>query len=339
LRKYNEMDPALTGVTRELETLAEADVRYLILHKEIATKEQLAAWRAWLAYEPMYEDAQLVVYRTAPELGSDFVLSQMFADGIGWLHADVQPETVSQTGMITVNVAWATQQSPSMDYQVCLELVDDGGQLAHQSCMPVSGEWPTSQLNAGEIVRASYTVWIEPFLPGGAYRLMVHLAEPGSERPIGETALAGDIVVQPLPRVFTPPAGIAEVGAEWQVPIRLLGYELDLTPTELGVTLHWQADERPGKSYKVFVHMVDPTTGMIAVQQDAVPRQWTYHTSFWERGEVVADPYRLSLEGVPPGRYRLLVGLYEETGARLPVISADGRPYPDDAVPLTEVVH
>jgi hypothetical protein len=76
-------------------------------------------------------------------------------------------------------------------------------------------------------------------------------------------------------------------------------------------------------SYKVFVHLVDPTTGDIVVQDDAVPRRWTYPTTWWERGEVVGDTISLPLHEVPLGQYHLVLGLYDKkTGQRLPVYSA-----------------
>jgi hypothetical protein len=61
-------------------------------------------------------------------------------------------------------------------------------------------------------------------------------------------------------------------------------------------------------------------------QTDVVPRQWTYPTSQWREGEIVPDEIVLSLEGVPPGVYRLWVGVYQpDTGERLSIedISAD----------------
>jgi hypothetical protein len=122
--------------------------------------------------------------------------------------------------------------------------------------------------------------------------------------------------------------------------ILLQGYELQHSTKSLKLTLNWQAQRRMDISYKVFVHLVDAATGEIVVQDDAVPRRWAYPTTRWERGEVVEDTIPLSLNGVPPGRYRLVVGLYDQsTAERLPAYSADGERYPDDAVFLTTVLH
>jgi hypothetical protein len=67
--------------------------------------------------------------------------------------------------------------------------------------------------------------------------------------------------------------------------ILLHGYDLQSSVESLELTLYWQAEQRMDVSYKVFVHLIDPTTGAIVAQDDAVPRRWTYPTTWWERGE------------------------------------------------------
>ncbi|HUV89501.1 MAG TPA: hypothetical protein VMY80_07590, partial [Anaerolineae bacterium] len=72
--------------------------------------------------------------------------------------------------------------------------------------------------------------------------------------------------------------------------------------------------------YKVFIHLYDVESGALVVQQDTVPRQWTYPTTWWEEGEIVSDEIVLPLEGISAGRYRIAVGVYEpDTLKRLPV--------------------
>jgi hypothetical protein len=137
------------------------------------------------------------------------------------------------------------------------------------------------------------------------------------------------------PRIFTAPRPAYPLRARWGEVILLHGYDLQLGIESLELTLYWQAEQRMDISYKVFVHLVDPTSGDIVAQDDAVPRRWTYPTTWWERGEVVEDTISLPLHGVPPGQYQLVLGLYDEkTGKRLSVYSASGERYSDDAVLL-----
>ncbi len=67
-----------------------------------------------------------------------------------------------------------------------------------------------------------------------------------------------------------------------------------------------------------------------------MPRGGTYPTSRWRPGEVVTDPYEITLPAdLPPGEYPIEVGLYiAETGQRLAV---DGAVPPTDAVRLTQL--
>ena len=84
------------------------------------------------------------------------------------------------------------------------------------------------------------------------------------------------------------------------------------------MTLYWGTDRRLDRSYKVFVHAVDSATGEMVSQYDAAPRNWAYPTTWWEAGEVVADPIELALPGASGRNIQLQVGLYDEqTGERL----------------------
>jgi hypothetical protein len=120
---------------------------------------------------------------------------------------------------------------------------------------------------------------------------------------------------------------------------RLLGYDLAQAGDALELTLHWQALRHPVTYYKIFVHLFDPQTQAVVAQDDAVPRRWTYPTTWWEAGEVVSDEIPLSLEEVPPGQYRLAVGVYDpEDGERLVVVDAAGEELPEGRLVLPEEV-
>jgi hypothetical protein len=78
------------------------------------------------------------------------------------------------------------------------------------------------------------------------------------------------------------------------------------------------------EDYTVFVHLLD-SEGTIVAQEDREPLGGDYPTSHWSPGEVVQDPIQIPLEGdLQPGRYRLLVGMYDlETDTRLMVSERD----------------
>jgi len=338
LRQDNAMDPALVDVTHQLRPLAEADVRYIILHKGFASPGQLAAWQDWLTFEPHFEYADLIVYRTGPRLGQDFALAHEMTGEVGLIQAAFSPEVTTGTGSIEVDARWGSSAAPGQDYDACLKLVNAHGQIAQSVCEPLCPTWPTSRWEADEVVRGSYALPVDPFLEAGVYTLTLTLADGATGADVGRSAVLGVLEMKALPRVFAEPSPAHPLHARWDDLILLHGYDLQASAESLELTLYWQAEQRMGVSYKVFVHLVDPTTGIVVAQDDAVPRRWTYPTTRWERDEVVEDTVVLSLDGVSPGRYRLIVGLYDpETGERLSAYSVGGERYPGDAVPLTTV--
>ena len=119
-----------------------------------------------------------------------------------------------------------------------------------------------------------------------------------------------------------------ETRATFGDQIELLGYDLapsKIRPGEtLEITLYWHGLVEPQQSYKVFVHLLD-SDGTLHTQADGVPVSWALPTTCWVRGEVIADPYVLTLPlDAPPGDYTLAVGFYlEATGERLPVGERD----------------
>ncbi len=87
----------------------------------------------------------------------------------------------------------------------------------------------------------------------------------------------------------------------------------------LQIVLNWQATESIGERYKVFLHVMDES-GAVVAQRDSEPMANTRPTSGWEIGESIRDPHGVLLPlDLPPGAYRVLVGLYplNDPGNRL----------------------
>jgi hypothetical protein len=91
-------------------------------------------------------------------------------------------------------------------------------------------------------------------------------------------------------------------------------------------------------SYISFFHLVDEESGSLVSQADVIPRGWSYPTSWWMTGEVVEDTVQIPTEDVPPGRYELYLGWYDEkTGMRLPIGSEQEVPLTDGSTLLTVI--
>jgi len=67
----------------------------------------------------------------------------------------------------------------------------------------------------------------------------------------------------------------------------------------------------PSADYQVFVHLLGAGPEPVA-QGDGPPLVGDYPTTMWAPGEVIADPHPVAIPAdLPPGRYRLLVGMYD----------------------------
>lgn len=137
----------------------------------------------------------------------------------------------------------------------------------------------------------------------------------------------------PLPDAPTSP-GAARLGDA----ITLAGYALPAERFAPGdvipLTLFWDVASAPAGRYTVFVHLMGDAEGLVA-QTDAEPQGGFYPTHLWAEGERVIDRYGVLLpDDLAPGRYTLLVGMYDAaSGARLPIPA----PAVEDALPLVEI--
>jgi hypothetical protein len=144
---------------------------------------------------------------------------------------------------------------------------------------------------------------------------------------VGDTATSALLNAGVLGPVAIHPFNPAyETNAVWEDKITLRGYDLAQTDNALQLTLYWQGERPLNDSYKVFVHVINPETGDIAAQSDAIPRNWTYPTTAWEPGEIVRDVVEIPLDGVADGRYQIWIGLtHELSGDRLTVSDNAGQ--------------
>jgi hypothetical protein len=178
-----------------------------------------------------------------------------------------------------------------------------------------------------------YEAQVETDLPPGAYRLI-------SEDPRGAAVcgwLARPTAVCDLGPVVISGAPLPAGAANFDDKVALLAVDLPDKLLEPGgllpVTLQWQGLADMDEDYTVFLQVLDSQDRLVG-QVDAWPRQGTFPTSEWAPGEQVQDAYEIRLDAdLPPGEYRLQVGLYLlATLRRLPVLDESGLPVDDKVV-------
>ncbi|NTU80726.1 MAG: hypothetical protein HGA45_15345 [Chloroflexales bacterium] len=122
--------------------------------------------------------------------------------------------------------------------------------------------------------------------------------------------------------------------ASWERGVVLRGWRLDgpaRPAADLALTLTWNSLEPVPRPWTVFIHLVDSDETIVA-QSNSQPRGGALPFTLWTPGDWVADPHSLALPtDLPPGEYRLRVGLYrpDKDGRRQKVWAEDGAPLGD----------
>lgn len=260
-----------------------------------------------------------------PATGDESTLGQ-FGPHITLVGAQVEPTGKER---LAATLAWRCDSQVPANYGLSLRLLDaEGVYLGQDDPKLPWGLYPTSMWQPGELVTDRHTVPLQAGKANDqAQTLEVILYDLASAvlAPVG----AAYVPVKERPRNFDIPPMQTPVGAKFGGQMRLLGYDLARTPDALTLTIHWRAMRTMPTDYKVFVHLFDPATEAIPVQNDAMPLRNTYPTRWWAKGEIVSDAISLPLVNVPTGQYRLAVGVYEPlTSDRLEAIDGTGSPLP-----------
>jgi len=252
----------------------------------------------------------------APTLDPAAPAIQAFA-GLALSRWQLERAEVNDGDDVAVRVQWAAQAASLPDTTWRLALTDAAGHEVALGQGPIvpgypSGRWPEHALVNGRV-----SAHVAPGTPAGEYRLVLEVLDAAGHS-LGQWKAPDAIRVRAAQRNTTLPIFSHPVGIEFGGLIRLPGYDLERTASQIAVTLHWQAIQAPGASYKVFLHLFDPATEKIVAQGDAFPLGGTYFTSQWAAGEVVSDRLVLDMAEVPHGHYQLAVGWYDPvTGQRL----------------------
>ncbi len=327
--QFDQIPPKFPDLSRQLVDLASDEIGYLVINKELIDPDYLSDWHDYLIMNPIYTDETLAVYTTNPQAGVDFDFEVEMLPGMGIVNMLPATTCVNPGSVWALDVAWATAVPLTQELAVKLTIADANGAVLHAENFPISA-WPASEWPQNGLAWGYYALPVPDIAPG-AYQVDLSLqsmadgavSDKKTEIPITISAEACENTE--LPAVATP------VNLSFGDEIRLLGIETAHKDDTLALTFYWQGMQRMTADYKLFVHLFDAETGAMAAQYDAMPREWSYPTSYWPPGKLIDDNVLLALDEVENGRYHLAVGLYNpQTGERLPVTDATGQPIPDN---------
>jgi hypothetical protein len=146
-----------------------------------------------------------------------------------------------------------------------------------------------------------------------------------------------DVVFVHRPRSLLRAPGTRQ-DADFGGQVRLVETAVSTTATRPGgtvrVMLRWRRAAAPTADYTLFLHVIDPS-GTTRAQVDVPPG--ARPTTVWAANEQAEAEYALTVaDDAPPGRYQIVVGLYDPvTGQRLPVTRAGAAA--GDALALAEL--
>lgn len=223
-----------------------------------------------------------------------------------------------------LQLLWRADRAPERRYKVFLQLLDPRDQvIAQRDAEPVGESRPTTSWQAGEVIQDNHGLLIPPGTPPGAYRRIVGMYDAETmERP--KLPDGSDFISLPpvtVARAKTPPL-LAAFNMEFTQQfdfggITLLGHDrykrgfshAPATPLYPGDLLHltfyWQANVTPRADWW-FELTLNDSAGHPITRLTAPLVGDTYHTTLWQKGEIVRGEHDLLLPAdLAPADYRL----------------------------------
>jgi hypothetical protein len=258
-------------------------------------------------------------YQPHPQ-GRANMLTAEYADRLTLeVPAGAVPNVVASGSALDVpGVTWTVQRgSAEQPLAISLRLTDDRGEVWAAYDEPVGGNI-RSAMDGAPLLQPLH-LEVPAGTPPGTYQLGLVVYEAASGEPLAATsgplvagaqAVLGDVDVQRP--ALSPDAStyLADFG-----PARLVEAGSPATVVSAGdevpVALLWQAAAATSSEPLIVVVQLLDEGGQVAASLEEEPLQGRYPTSTWQPNELVSDRHSLALPAsLPPGRYRLIAGLY-----------------------------
>ncbi len=255
-----------------------------------------------------------------------------FGQQIALVRWQLSPDRAVAGRPLHLGLTWRILETAGRNGSIFIHVYDSrGDRIAQKDTYPGGGALVTSTLAPGDQWEDHYTLWIPPDAHPGVghvdvgiydYATMINwLATTGAGEPLERPTIATFMIHAPTP---PPRPATRRVTYLFGDALELIGYRLDRCEAsaggEIAGGLYWRDRAPVDRDYTVFLHLTAANRHPVA-QEDRLLGDTLYPTSLWQPGDEVYHPFRIVLaHGLPPGRYTLVVGLYElSTGQRLTI--------------------
>lgn len=271
-----------------------------------------------------------------------------FANSVELVGYDLESSSVRPGAPATITLYWR-RLAPTKELSISVHLVDHSGHVVAGTDASLAPGlpaimWPTDRtIQVVAKTKLPANVSSPQMLQVG---LNVYYATKGTIHylPIQGKSDAGapSVMLTSLrvakPEVTWPGGPIARFRAENGDEIDLLGWTISAATLKPGAQIHgqliWRAPHQSKVNYTVFVHIL--RSGKLIAQDDSPPLGGAYTTTAWRPGEVVVDPFTVTIPpSVESGSADVTVGLYDlhtmkrmlpATGDALTLTSVEIRP-------------
>jgi len=308
----------------------------------------LAAPWVWIA--PAYAAPDSITEAEIPEWAERPGLR--FGDIAELVGFETWPAKTAPGKALAVTLYWRVLAQSPENYTLGVHVLGCGQEsCGARNLYPGWGNYATSVWQPGTLFRETYWVRLadECQVPCLGRALVAFFVDDDTQvhlpvydadgQPVGDRAILGrfKIAAPGVGQVEPPPARWGRVGEAFALTDLSLDRERTLSWPPLEVEFTWGVLAPGGQDYTVFLHLLDEDGEWVA-GSDGPPRGGEYPTGLWEPGEVITDVRTLPLDGVAPGRYQLVAGMYApDTLQRLPGYDAAGQPLEGDHIPLAEI--
>lgn len=249
------------------------------------------------------------------------------------LHLD---RTSAEPGdRLWLKLLWQAGEFNLDDISLAFDLVDAGGRRFRVgSSVTPSRQFNLSMWAPGDVVLGQYWLDVPAEAAPGPAALQLHLVHTGPYA-YDEIFPLTSLEILPTERRFSLPDNLdLPLAFDFSGQVSLAGLDcpgnncsaLAAAPGDtVEMIMYWQATAGLLLNYTVFTHLLDSSENVVINADHSPPKP----SRGWVPGEIIADPVTLSIPaGLPPGDYRLEVGLYDAADpafTRLPLAEGETR--------------